>query len=143
MTRDLVTSLIYVSRKPLPNSWSAADVENILLVSRERNKVLLVTGALFSTSKTFAQFIEGPESSVHQLINSIRHDARHRDVKVMSVKNKRQRKFAAWTMAYSGDEFYIDKYIGRLLDVLPPSSFAERVEQLEDLMEEFGKKITV
>ena len=142
MPPDLVTSLIYVSRKSLPNS-RASDIDNILLVSRKRNKELEVTGALFSTSNTFAQFIEGPELSIHQWMNSIRQDARHRDVKVLSVRYEVQRKFAAWTMAYSGEEYYIDKQIRRLIDVIPPSSFAERVEELEDLFEEFGKKIKV
>ena len=141
MTIDLVTSLIYVSRKTLPGAEGAADVENILQVARERNKVLQVTGALFSASSTFAQFIEGSVSSIYQLMESIKRDPRHRDVKVVSVKDEVQRKFPKWTMAYSGNEYYIDRHIGRLLDVPPPTNFAEWVEQLEALMEEFSKRI--
>ena len=141
MTTDLVTSLIYVSRKTLSGPKGAADVKNILLVARERNKVLQVTGALFSASNTFAQFIEGSVSSIYQLMESIKRDPRHRDVKVVSVKDEVQRKFPNWTMAYSGNEYYIDRHVSRLLDVPPPTNFVEWVEQLEALMEEFSKRI--
>ena len=104
MTPDLVTSLIYVSRKTLPAPKNAEAINDILLVSRERNKFLQVTGALFSASNTFAQFIEGPKLAIDQLMESITRDARHRDVKVVSVKDDVPRKFPDWTMAYSGDE---------------------------------------
>jgi len=141
MTPDLVTSLIYVSRKTLPGPEGAADVQNILQLSRERNKTLQVTGALFSAAKTFAQCIEGPASAIGQLMESIARDARHHDVKVVSVKDEVPRNFANWTMAYCGDEYYIDAHIRRLFDTHPPGLFAERVEQLRALMREFGMKI--
>ena len=60
MTSDLVTSLIYVSRKTVPAPKKAEVINDILMVSQERNKFLRVTGALFSASSTFAHFIEGP-----------------------------------------------------------------------------------
>ena len=141
MTPTFVTSLIYVSRKTLPGTEGAADVENILQVARERNKVLEITGALFSAANTFAQYIEGPTSSIHQLMESIKRDPRHHDMKVVSVKNEVERKFPNWTMAYSGDEHYIDRQIARLLDVPPPTNFSDWVGQLEALMEEFSEKI--
>ena len=141
MISKTVTSLIYVSRRTLPGTKGATDVEDILQVARERNKVLRVTGALFSASNTFAQFIEGSVSSIYQLMESIKRDPRHRDVRVVSVKDEVQRKFPKWTMAYSGDEHYIDRHIGRLLDVPPPTNYAEWVDQLEALMEEFSKRI--
>ena len=140
MTSDLVTSLIYVSRKTLPAPKNAEAINDILLVSRERNKLLQVTGALFSASNTFAQFIEGPKLAIDQLMESISRDARHRDVKVVSVKDDVPRKFPDWTMAYSGDEHYMDRHISRLFEALPGGLFKEQLAQLEALMVEFGKR---
>jgi hypothetical protein len=140
MASDLVTSLIYVSRKTLPALKNAEAVNDILLVSRERNKLLQVTGALFSASNTFAQFIEGPKRAIDQLMESITRDARHRDVKIVSVKDGVPRKFPDWTMAYSGDEYYMDRHIRRLFEALPTGLFKEQLEQLEALMVEFGRK---
>ena len=140
MTPDLVTSLIYVSRKTLPAPKNAEAINDILLVSRERNKLLQVTGALFSASNTFAQFIEGPKLAIDQLMESISRDARHRDVKVVSVKDDVPRTFPDWTMAYSGDEHYMDRHISRLFEALPGGLFKEQLAQLEALMVEFGKR---
>ena len=140
MTSDLVTSLISVSRKTFPAAKNQEAVSDILLVSRERNKLLQVTGALFSASKTFAQFIEGPKLAIDQLMESITRDTRHRDVKVVSVKNEVPRKFPDWAMAYCGDEYYMDRHISRLFEALPEGLFKEQLGQLEALMVDFGKK---
>ncbi|MEI7790053.1 MAG: hypothetical protein WCJ15_02655 [Alphaproteobacteria bacterium] len=73
-------------------------------------------------------------------MESITRDARHRDVKVVSVKDDVPWKFPDWTRAYSGDENYMDRHIRHLLETLPGGLFKEQLAQIEALMVEFGKR---
>jgi hypothetical protein len=125
----------------LTSSRRGAELEAILTFSRARNGVVGVTGALISSFYTFAQLIEGPDSSIEVLMASINRDGRHRDVKVISVKNTTRRIFPNWSMAYSGNANYIDRHIEILLDPSNPEANRRPVEQLESLIEEFSKRL--
>ena len=139
MTPEPVTSLIYVSRKTAPGDDAA--VQEILRVSRERNKALHVTGDLVSVTGTFAQLIEGPEPAIAELMESINRDTRHRQISVLRVLHGVNRRFANWTMAYSGNDFYMERHLERLLDAPSGPLRAERLEQLEMLMKEFASRL--
>lgn len=137
----MLKSLTYVSRSLLTDAELGAQLADILSIARSRNKSLDVTGALISSYGTFAQLIEGPPSSIDALMVSINRDKRHRDVKVISVKNNTQRRFPNWAMAYSGQEIYIDLHIKGLLALSNVEVDPLRVEQLESLMEEFSRRL--
>ncbi|MBB3862578.1 hypothetical protein GGQ88_003879 [Novosphingobium hassiacum] len=85
----------------LPNVF-----EKIALVSISRNSGLDITGLLISTSKYYAQFIEGPSSSIDEVMGSICSDARHRDITIAGSATREQRLFPGWQMAqFSGENF--------------------------------------
>src|ERR1700759_1837334 len=101
MQQDL-HALIYVSHSNTHIKDGAANriIEGILTKSRTRNAKFDVTGALLFTESCFTQILEGPESAVGLIFDAIQHDARHRDVTLVSFKPAPLRYFPEWSMAY-------------------------------------------
>jgi len=80
--------------------------EEITLVSISRNSSLDITGLLILTTKYYAQFIEGPGSSIDDVMGSICSDTRHRDITIAGRATREQRLFPGWQMAqFSGEHF--------------------------------------
>ncbi len=142
MDAQKLKAITYVSLRTRQGQDGEDDLRAILSIAINRNKALGITGALFSTSRTFAQLIEGPADTVDALIEGIRRDSRHSDIKIVSMKYIDRRRFPKWAMAYSGDAAYIDIHIKRLVASSMPIWDAEQVAQLESLMEEFSKRLT-
>jgi len=108
-------SLIYISRSLLTPANRAREIERILEAAHRRNRALGVTGALLFTGKNFAQVIEGDPDAVRRLMQSIRADPRHEDVRTVGEASCRRRTFFGWTMAYVGTATYVQRHIDRLL----------------------------
>lgn len=90
--------LVYTSaasRKMLP-----ADLESILFTSRKRNMEAGITGALLYRNTTFIQFLEGPPAEIDALMDRIRVDDRHNNVRVLLVEAASERSFADWKMGF-------------------------------------------
>ena len=56
---------------------TARELEDILAVSRERNRADQITGLLLYHDGSFAQILEGPEEAVRNCFERIRADGRH------------------------------------------------------------------
>jgi hypothetical protein len=137
----MLVSLIYVSRSLLNFPDEAAEVDRIVGVSVARNEGLSVTGALIFTGKRFAQVLEGPESSLDELMNSIRRDPRHTDLTVVQQTPVAERRFAGWSMAYSGASTYVNRQIAaQPSDSRRRAALAARITRM---MEEFVGKLQV
>lgn len=92
-------SLIYASTaKP---AYSCDTVQDILNVSVPKNRELNVTGMLVYDGVFFVQCLEGKESAVMQLYETIRKDERHHSVKLIAVTPILSRSFEAWSMGYN------------------------------------------
>jgi hypothetical protein len=52
---------------------------------------------------------------VNEIMASIEHDPRHKDLQVVQLSAITERRFADWTMAYSGPSFFVDRYIKPLV----------------------------
>jgi hypothetical protein len=76
-----IFSLLYISRSRLQSDSAGACIQDVVATSRIRNSGLDVTGALLFTGSHFAQILEGPPSSVEELMQSIKRDPRHDSVK--------------------------------------------------------------
>ncbi|WP_010540020.1 BLUF domain-containing protein [Dietzia alimentaria] len=90
--------LVYTSeaaRKMLP-----ADLESILFTSRKHNMETGITGALLYRNTTFIQFLEGPPAEIDALMDRIRIDDRHNDVRVLLVEAASERSFGDWKMGF-------------------------------------------
>jgi len=77
-----------------------ADLEQMLDESRLRNARRGITGVLVFSDGVFLQVLEGEKDDVEDLMERIRLDPRHRDVKVFHEEETDHRVFPTWRMAY-------------------------------------------
>lgn len=131
-------SLLYVSKTLLEAPQAETEVAQIVAGSVSRNARLGVTGALVSTGTYFAQLLEGPEGAVAELMQSINADARHMRVRTIRTAQE-ERRFAAWSMVYTGYASFVDRYIAPFFSALPQSDAAHLAQRLVSLMEEYAR----
>jgi len=134
----MIYTVLYVSKTLLEFPAGEAEVADIVAFSRSRNAGLEVTGALISTGTYFAQLLEGPREAVEELMRSIDADPRHMRIKTMRTAEE-ARRFAGWSMAYSGTADYVDRQIAPLFSPLSASVTAHLALRLIALMEEAVK----
>src|SRR4051812_40466226 len=79
-----------------------SELTRLLETARARNKGLDVTGALIFSEGLFAQILEGEETAVKQIFQSIQRDRRHTDLYVLPNEPYEQRRFQSWSMAFVG-----------------------------------------
>lgn len=126
-------SLLYFSRSNLRLPDEAGAVDAIVATSVSRNRELDVTGALVFTEKHFAQYLEGPAEGVQALMDSIRRDPRHEDVRIIFDKPLHARRFPTWAMAYAGPSTFVAGHVLTLGEAGSPKA----AERLISLMRQF------
>jgi len=89
--------LIYVSR--MTEECDMEALQQILQVSRKKNRAKNITGILCYDPAFFMQCLEGPREAVNELYAEILRDPRHRDVVLLEYCEDQERKFANWSMA--------------------------------------------
>ncbi len=91
-----LATLVYRSRavKPL----AAPDLQSLLATSQTRNRRENVTGLVLYDNERFFQWLEGPAENVGRVMESIRGDARHTDLEVLTQGEARARRFGDWAM---------------------------------------------
>ena len=104
----------YISTSRLAEDESDELVADIVRESIPRNRKLQVTGALLFTGRHFAQYLEGPATSVGTLQRIILDDLRHEDIRTIAEGAYPCRRFVTWSLAY----------------VPPARSGERRIEQL-------------
>src|SRR3954471_8672226 len=113
-------SLAYRSRSLIGHGATDIldELTKLVEVARSRNKQLNVTGALIFSEGLFAQILEGEESAVREIFQSIQCDRRHTDIYVLPNEPYEERRFQTWSMAFVGptprarayyDRFSIEK----------------------------------
>ena len=90
--------LLYAST--VAEGFDPAELDNILVVARERNSREGITGVLFFTTDCFVQCLEGSRSAVNALYNDMMHDSRHHSLVLMIYHEIDERMFPSWQMAY-------------------------------------------
>ena len=81
---------------------SCADLNELLLGARNRNKTLGVSGMLVFHGGTFLQALEGEQRAVNEIFASIASDRRHRDIDVLHRgPGFDQRVFGDWSMGFA------------------------------------------
>ncbi len=102
-----ILRLIYVSRAsfidnegPDRDNELDSNVVEILATAREFNREARISGALYFADGFFFQCLEGKASVVYPLLERIKQDSRHTDLKVSYCKSVRRRLFKEWTMKY-------------------------------------------
>jgi hypothetical protein len=90
--------LIYNSHSCIEGDRGDA-LGDIFTTARKNNQRLGVTGALVTTDAGFAQTLEGDESVVRELYDSICRDGRHDQVHLIEAETVADRTFGRWAMA--------------------------------------------
>ncbi len=96
--------IVYCSRNSLRGQQGGdAEIERILLKSRDNNRRAGVSGALLFNAGCFAQVLEGARDAVERIYERIACDMRHRDITMLQAGYAGRRDFAEWSMAYAGE----------------------------------------
>lgn len=74
------------------------DFPNIIDVSKRENDRHGITGILFYDQGRFVQIMEGKEQNIHQLLDNIRKDKRHKNLKVIIDEPVAKREMKDWKM---------------------------------------------
>lgn len=91
--------LIYISSTR--TAFTAADLDEILRVSRRNNAAVGVSGLLVAGGRRFLQVLEGTKDTIDVVFERIKRDPRHHAVVVLSNTEITARSFGQWSMGYS------------------------------------------
>lgn len=93
----LIDRLVYSSRAEGVSPQIA--LETIFRVSVPKNASLKITGALGFTGGSYIQLLEGPRSSIDDLLRTLQGDPRHAQLRVLLRGTTRSRLLPSWSMA--------------------------------------------
>ena len=79
---------------------TVAEILEILVASREKNRVREITGMLLYKDGNVLQIIEGEEAAVNSLFEVIQKDVRHTGIIKLYQKRVEERDFPEWTMGF-------------------------------------------
>lgn len=119
MAEGLV-SVAYVSGETEP--FDDGRLADLLTQSRRSNHANGLTGMLLHRRGRFFQVLEGPADAVDALLDRIRADGRHRDLRVLLREQIDARRFDEWTMGFEP--------IGAPTGA-PPEGFRDTFDDLE------------
>ncbi|MBN1563857.1 MAG: BLUF domain-containing protein [Anaerolineae bacterium] len=131
---DKLIQLIYASSAS--DLMTEEELLALLEQSREKNARLNLTGILLYKSGNFLQVLEGPESAVTELYETIKKDERHANILTIATKEIKERDFGDWKMAFANlnkldpasvpgySEFLNDPFDGKYFAEKPSRAFA-------------------
>lgn len=80
-----------------------ADVLQITAHASKANETRMISGALAFNGRGFCQCLEGEEDEVHGLLDLIKKDKRHSDIRTIAKLNIETRYFSGWRMHWVFD----------------------------------------
>jgi hypothetical protein len=95
-----VFRLVYMSKRA-PSA--PLYIDDLISVSRQRNRQAGVTGFLVFDGQNFAQALEGKRREVTQIYNRIAADDRHYELHLVSCVDTAARLFPGWAMGLLSD----------------------------------------
>jgi len=107
-----VRFILYSSVSLIPAVVTPQLIEDLVAHARNRNRSLNVTGCLILGAGRFSQWLEGPHQNVAMLMDDIIADTRHTDLLVLTSGSSAVRRFAEWSLGYSGGSVFISQAIG-------------------------------
>jgi hypothetical protein len=88
--------VVYISQAT--GAFTASELNELVEVSRRNNKKHGITGAMLYVENAFIQVIEGEDTAIGQLLDKLRTDTRHRNIRILSDKLAQVRNFQNWSM---------------------------------------------
>lgn len=121
-----LSRILYVSRSSV--GVGEAELNDILEISRKKNKLLQITGVLCVGGGHFIQVLEGPQDALIRLYARILDDPRHYDSVLIGVAPLRERIFRHWSMGYiENPPEIMEANRNQLLDVWRGSTDSHRL----------------
>lgn len=103
---NTLTQIVYASRATFPLSANPYQVEpevtDILQKARANNRNKRLVGVLCFGNGYFLQCLEGDINEINGLLEVLKKDTRHTDIKILSNKHIHQKSFLKWHMKYTG-----------------------------------------
>lgn len=88
--------LAYISTAT--SGMDSGEVFRIVETSARRNPSRDITGFLIFDGQEFLQVVEGPEKELDSLLDALRRDERHGNIRVIDRSTLTQRRFERWRM---------------------------------------------
>lgn len=96
---DSLYTIVYLSN--VSNNYSPAEMENLINISRIRNRQSDITGILIFGDGNIIQVLEGSNKEVHETFDRIQHDNRHENLIVLMDNPTEERTFENWSMGFN------------------------------------------
>lgn len=125
-------SLLYVSTSNL-DRFAEDELTDIVRFAVGKNLTSGITGALAHTGTHFAQFLEGPEPAIRDVMESIRRDARHANIRVVRAAYQSERRFPNWGMTLVDGGPAVQQLIERAIEADSAADWT--AEELVNAME--------
>lgn len=120
-----LSTLVYRSRARVP--LSELELLYLLAQARGRNRAERITGLLVYDQGVFYQWIEGPDASMIRLWQSIRQDARHYAIEILSEQQIPVRLFRDWHLQLAFREGCLGRAIDGLVEA--PSDVLDQLHE--------------
>jgi hypothetical protein len=114
---------------------SDQDLSAILQTARQMNALNAITGLLIFNGTHFLQVIEGPETSIEELMDRLRQDDRHHHVEVREEYYADERSFPDWTMELvrvQSSYFEAKSAVTLALPKALPSAISDRILRMTE-----------
>jgi hypothetical protein len=110
-----LVQMVYISRASMPIASNGGEigpeVAKILRKSRINNRAKNIVGALYFGNGYFFQCLEGDESTLMALYETLKKDTRHTDLQIISMNTINARSFGDWEMKYLPAEQEVNKLL--------------------------------
>jgi uncharacterized membrane protein (DUF373 family) len=132
----------YISAATTP--MSTKDLLALLQKSRENNANSSITGMLLYGNGAFLQVLEGEEQPIDRLIEKIKNDSRHTNIKMLYRKHISQRQYSDWSMGFNRISDKELRQVESLNDLsaaeLTPDYFTNHISVVQSLMDHFRRE---
>lgn len=128
-----IKCLTYTSLASL--DLSDQDLSAILQTARQMNALNAITGLLIFNGTHFLQVIEGPETSIGELMDRLRRDDRHHHVEVREEYYADELSFPDWTMELvrvQSSYFEAKSAVTLALPKALPSAISDRILRMTE-----------
>lgn len=117
----------YISESTSDKSILLEDLRNILAEARDFNYRHQVSGALYFAEGYFFQCLEGDKEVLQSLLDKLKKDPRHTNIKLFEFKQIDEAIFADWSMKYISRRDEIHQCCQRMgFDAFKPYAFEQK-----------------
>ena len=126
--------------------FTPADLEELLRKSREKNRMLKISGLMLYKDGSFIQVLEGPDKEVRELYATIELDFRLQTVICLSQKAIEEREFGERPMGFANVTALTEAERPDLAyfraESMTPETLATKPNRARELLELFRRNMT-